>query len=65
MESKLYNLNCISFFSICNGLCWRIELHPDRHYWSCGTWQVNSCESNFRCPGILLSSNGSLSYKSV
>lgn len=31
------------------------KLNPGRHYWSCGTWQINSCESNIGCSGISLS----------
>jgi len=31
------------------------KLNPGRYYWSCGTWQINSCESNIGCSGIPLS----------
>jgi len=36
------------------------KLNPGRYYWSCGTWQINSCESYIGCSGISLSNFFSL-----
>lgn len=48
----------VSFFSVDDCYClWLMsnKLYYGRHHRSCGTWKINSCESNIGCSGIPLS----------